>query len=166
VSTPTIRPATEPDLPAIARIYAEGIEDRIATFDTDPHPPEYFRGRLESTLPLLVAQRDRAVVAWAGVLPYSDREVYKGVGIYSIFVARAARGTGTGTTLLRALVGAAEARGLHKLVGRIFTTNKPSIAIAHACGFREVGVHRRHGRLHGEWRDIVVVERLLGDAAR
>jgi L-amino acid N-acyltransferase YncA len=30
---------------------------------------------------------------------------------------------------------------------------------------REVGVERRHGRLEGEWRDCVPVERLLGEAA-
>jgi phosphinothricin acetyltransferase len=164
--SPIIRPAAEADLPAIARIYAEGVEDRIATFDPEPHPPDHFLGRLQTGLPLLVAEREGAVIAWAGVLPYSDREAYSGVGIYSIFVARAARGTGTGTNLLRALVEAAEARGLHKLVGRIFTTNTASIAIAHACGFREVGIHNRHGRLDGEWRDVVVVERLLGEAAR
>jgi phosphinothricin acetyltransferase len=28
-----------------------------------------------------------------------------------------------------------------------------------------VGIHRRHGRIDGEWMDVLVVERLLGDAA-
>ena len=34
-----------------------------------------------------------------------------------------------------------------------------------AAGFVEVGVQRRHGRLDGEWKDCVLVERLLGEAA-
>ena len=165
VTAPLVRPATEADLPAVARIYAEAVEDRVATFDTDPHPPVHFLARLQTGLPMVVAEREGAVIGWAGVLPYSDREVYAGVGLYSVFVARAARGSGVGTLILRALVQASEARGLHKLVGRIFTTNQASIAVAHACGFREVGVHRRHGRLDGRWQDVVVVERLLGDAA-
>ena len=41
---------------------------------------------------------------------------------------------------------------------------RPSIALVKSCGWREVGVHRRHGRLDGEWKDVLVVERLLGDA--
>jgi hypothetical protein len=32
-------------------------------------------------------------------------------------------------------------------------------------GFREVGVYERHARLDGAWRDVVIVEALLGDAA-
>ena len=38
-------------------------------------------------------------------------------------------------------------------------------AIHRAAGFEEVGVQRRHGRLDGEWKDCVLVERLLGEAA-
>ena len=34
-----------------------------------------------------------------------------------------------------------------------------------AVGFDEVGIQRRHGRLDGQWKDCVLVERLLGDAA-
>jgi phosphinothricin acetyltransferase len=164
-STVAIRAAGRGDAATLARIFGEAVEDRIATFATAPHPPEEFTARIEAGLLLLVAEREGAVVAWAGVLPYSDREAYAGVGLYSIFVARSARGTGVGTRLLRALVAEAERRGLHKLVGRIFTANRASIAIAHACGFREVGVHHRHGRLDGAWHDVVVVERLLGEAA-
>ena len=31
-------------------------------------------------------------------------------------------------------------------------------------GFREIGVYRHHARLDGRWRDVVIVERLLGPA--
>jgi len=37
-----------------------------------------------------------------------------------------------------------------------------SIALLRACGRREVGVHRRHGALDGEWKDVLVVEKILG----
>ena len=66
---------------------------------------------------------------------------------------------------MEAAAEAAEERGYHKLVGKIFASNSPSIALVKACGWREVGVHRRHGRLDGEWKDVLMVERLLGDAA-
>jgi phosphinothricin acetyltransferase len=44
-------------------------------------------------------------------------------------------------------------------------SNEASLALARRCGFRDVGIHQPHGRLDGEWRDVLVVERLLGDAA-
>jgi L-amino acid N-acyltransferase YncA len=61
---------------------------------------------------------------------------------------------------------AAEAAGLYKLTSRVFADNAASIAAHVAAGFEVVGVQRRHGRLDGEWKDCVLVERLLGDAAR
>lgn len=66
---------------------------------------------------------------------------------------------------MEALLAEVEARGLWKLVGRIFPENEASLALCRALGFREVGVHHRHGKLDGAWRDVVVVERLLGEAA-
>jgi L-amino acid N-acyltransferase YncA len=80
-------------------------------------------------------------------------------------VARRARGDGVGRELLQALATEAEHRGYHKLLSRIFPENAASLALARACGFREVGVHRKHGKLDGAWKDTVVVERLLGEAA-
>jgi len=38
--------------------------------------------------------------------------------------------------------------------------------IADRVGFREVGTYSRHAKLDGVWRDTVIVERLLGEAAR
>jgi phosphinothricin acetyltransferase len=113
-----------------------------------------------------VAVRDGAVAGFARVAPYSDREAYAGVGEHGVYVARAARGEGIGRLLLDEVCRAAEAAGLHKLTSRIFSDNAASIAAHEAAGFVVVGVQRRHGRLDGEWRDCVVVERLLGDAAR
>ena len=86
-------------------------------------------------------------------------------GIASREATFEARGQGLGTTLLTALVDAATAAGLGKLIGRLFTSNAASLALARRCGLRDVGVHHRHGRLDGEWRDVLVVERLLGEAA-
>lgn len=37
----------------------------------------------------------------------------------------------------------------------------PSRALCRACGFREVGVYEKHGRLDGQWLDVVIVERLI-----
>jgi phosphinothricin acetyltransferase len=70
-----------------------------------------------------------------------------------------------GRRLLAALCDAAERAGYYKLTSRLFADNEPSRVAHRAAGFEEVGIQRRHGRLDGAWRDCVLVERLLGDAA-
>jgi len=105
------------------------------------------------------------VVGWASVGPYDDaHEYYAGVGEATLYVDPTARRGGAGRGLLTGLAEQAKRRGYHKLVGKIFTSNEPSIALVKSCGWHEVGVHRRHGRLDGEWKDVLVVERLLGEA--
>jgi phosphinothricin acetyltransferase len=106
------------------------------------------------------------VVGFARVSRYSDRCVYDGVGEHGVYVARSARGTGLGRALLLALCDDATGRGYYKLTSRLFADNGPSRAVHLAAGFEEVGIQRRHGRLDGRWKDCVLVERLLGDAAR
>jgi phosphinothricin acetyltransferase len=153
------------DLAAVAAIYNEGIEDRLATFETRPRSAGDVRAWLEEGLPFLIAVARDEVVGFARVSPYSDRCVYQGVGEHGVYVARAARGAGLGRTLLEALCEAAEQAGLYKLTSRVFTDNAASRRAHVAAGFHEVGVQRRHGRLDGRWKDCVLVERLLGDAA-
>ena len=161
----SIRPATTSDAAAVAAIYNEGIEDRLATFETRPRSAEEVAGWLSEELPFLVATAEEEVVGFARVSPYSDRCVYDGVGEHGVYVARAARGEGLGRQLLEALCDEAERVGLYKLTSRVFTDNAASRRAHVAAGFHEVGVQRRHGRLDGRWKDCVLVERLLGDAA-
>jgi phosphinothricin acetyltransferase len=160
-----IRRAAPQDAAAVTRIYNEGIEDRIATFETRPRTPAELEERIAGGEPMIVAERGGAVVGFASWTPYSDREVYAGVGVYTVYVARGARGARVGSALLTQLVADAAAAGLWKLQSLILTTNAASIALAHRCGFRDVGVHQRHARLDGEWRDALLVERSIGEAA-
>jgi phosphinothricin acetyltransferase len=161
-----LRAATEADGPAIAEIYNEGIAGRQATFDTTECSPAEAAGWAgRDGEPLLVAELDGRVAAFARVIRSSDRCAMSGVGEYTVYVAAHARGRGVGARLLEALVAEADRAGYWKLIGKIFTTNTPSAALAARAGFREVGVHERHGRLDGRWRDLLIVERLLGDAA-
>ena len=163
---PGVRPARPADAEAVAAIFEQGIEDRVATFETRPVAPEEWERRLASAEELvLVAEQDGRILAFAAAGPYADRhDYYAGIAEATMYVERASRRRGVGLKLLNALADAAGERGLHKLVGKILTTNHASIALVRECGFREVGVHRRHGRLDGEWKDVLVVERLLGDA--
>ena len=160
------RAATRADADAIARIYNEGIEDGVATFETRPRTAEHVLGWLEEGYPVVVGEDEGVVVAWASAPQYrAEKPHYVGVGDFSIYVARLARGRGAGRATLQALIEECESRGYWKLVSRIFPENEASLALCRSLGFREVGTYRRHGKLDGEWRDCVVVERLLGEAA-
>jgi len=160
------RAATRADAAAIAEIYTEGIEDGLATFETEPRTSADVEAWFEGPGPIVVAERDGRVVAWAAATPYRpDRAVYSSVAEFSVYVAREARGHGVGRATLDALVQASETAGLWKLVSRIFPENEASLALCRSAGFREVGLYRRHAKLRGEWRDCVIVERLLGEAA-
>jgi L-amino acid N-acyltransferase YncA len=149
----------------VAAIYNEGIAEREATFETRPRSKAEVAGWMVGSLPVLVAQVDGRVAGFAKIGSYSERAVYAGIGEHGVYVAGDARRLGVGRALLEALILAAEERGLHKLTSRIFSTNTASIALHEAVGFTVVGVQRHHGQLEGVWRDCVLVERLLGDAA-
>jgi phosphinothricin acetyltransferase len=159
----TIRPAMAGDAAVIARVYNQGIADRGATFETEPRTAADIEARLRSpdALPTLVAEVDGLVVGWAGLSAYRPRPCYSGIAEFSIYLDRGARGRGIGRDLLTALVDAARARGCWKLVSRIFPFNGASRALCRACGFREVGIYEKHGRLDGRWLDVVIVERLI-----
>lgn len=163
MSTIEIRRARAEDATDLARIFNQGIGERVATFETRRQQPDRFVGVIESGALVLVAEREGRVVGWAWVGPYSDpADYYSGVGEATMYVERDSRRTGIGRRLIEALAEEAPGRGYHKLVGKVFTSNAPSIALLRACGWREVGVHERHGTLDGEWKDVLVVEKLLG----
>jgi phosphinothricin acetyltransferase len=162
----TVRAAQPTDAPAIAALYNAGIAERQATFETRPREPAEIGAWFDPGLPFLVAEDENGrVLGFARVSPYSDRCVYSGVGEHGVYVSADARGRRVGRGLLEALAAESERHGLYKLTSRVFTTNAASRAAHRAAGFEEVGVQRRHGRLDGEWKDCVVVERLLGEAA-
>lgn len=156
------RPATPDDAPAMTAIYNEGIEDRVATFETRPRTPDDVRAWFDQPrFPIIVVEDAGRVVAFASTSLYRSRECYAGIAEYSVYVAREARGRGAGRAAMQALIEAAEAAGFWKLVSRIFVENAASRALMRSLGFREVGIYENHAKLDGVWRDVVIVERLL-----
>ncbi len=158
------RPATAADASRIAAIYNEGIEDRLATFETRLRSAAEVGAWLDGIHPVVVVEADGEVAAFAASSTYRPRECYAGVAEFSVYVARGVRGRGLGQVAMEGLIGAAEAAGFWKLVSRVFVENAPSRRLLTGLGFREIGVYRRHARLDGRWRDVVIVERLLGPA--
>ena len=160
-----VRPARREDAAQIARIYNQGIEDRVATFETRFRTAHDIERWFDAGFPVVVAgENEGPITGWAAAPPYRpERDAYRGVAEFSVYVDRASRGQGVGRVLMQELMAESARRGLWKLVSRIFRENEASLALCRAAGFREVGVYKRHARLDGAWKDCVIVERLLGD---
>jgi phosphinothricin acetyltransferase len=161
-----VRHALPEDAEAMCAIYNAAIAERSSTFETELRSAADFEARVaDERFPLIVSNGDKGVIGWAGIASYSTRPCYAGIGECSVYVAASARGRGVGTTLTEALAAAAEQRGFHKMIGKLFTDNITSVRLVERCGFKTVGVHSRHGQLDDAWRDVLVVERLLATSS-
>ncbi len=164
-SSLAVREARAGDLAAIRAIYNEGIADRVATLDLDPKTDaeiaDWFAVRSDGHYAVVVATRDDAVVGWASLNPFSHRCAYREVADLSIYVARAARGTGAGTALIRAVEDVARRNGFHKIVLFAVTFNAAGQRLYRKAGYREVGIFREQGVLDGRFVDVLAMERLF-----
>ena len=159
-----VRPATADDAEAICRIYNQGIEDRVATLETELRTPDERRQWLATRSPrqpVIVAETDAQILGWGSLNVYNPREAYRFVADFSIYVDRSARGQGVGLFMLTRLVELAREHGYHKLVLSAFPTNASGMALYTKLGFRTVGIYREQGRLDGRWVDTIIMEKLL-----
>jgi L-amino acid N-acyltransferase YncA len=147
------------DWSEVARIFEQGIATGNATFErAAPSWERWSAARCPE--PRLVARDASAVIGWAALSPVSTRQVYRGVGAVSIYVAPADSRRGVGRALLDGLINASERAGFWTLQAGIFPENTASIALHERCGFRLIGTHERIGQMpDGGWRDVVLYER-------
>ncbi len=163
-SGPRLRDATAADAAAIARIYNQGIEDRIATLETELRTAAERAAWLAARgprHPVLVAEDEGQAVGWASLNVFNPRAAYDHVADISVYVARERRGRGIGRLLLTALEQRARELGYHKLVLAAFPFNEAGMRLYRRCGFRTVGVYHEQGLLDGRWVDVVVMEKIL-----
>jgi len=146
------------DWPAVEAIYRDGIATRNATFETETPGWERWNAN-HHPHSRLVTRDENSVIAWAALSPVSTRRVYAGVAEVSIYVSTAVRGQGLGKALLLALIQHSERNGIWTLQAGIFAENAASLALHKSCGFREVGLREKIGRLDGKWRNVVLLER-------
>jgi len=153
--------------PAVREIYEQGIASGNATFETEL--PDWQKWdsshRKDCRLVAVEAGRD-SIIGWAALSSVSARRVYSGVAEVSVYAAAEARGRGVGKALLETLVTESEANGVWTLQAGIFPENKPSLALHKECGFLEVGVRRKIGKLGDVWRDVLLLERRSANVGR
>jgi len=153
-----IRALSFTDWELVRAIYLDGIATSQATFETEaPSWEAWDKNHLPA--PRLVAALDRSVVGWAALSPVSQRSVYAGVAETSVYVARYWHGQRVGRALLEALSAESENNGIWTLQASIFPENTASLNLHRSCGFRVVGTRQGIGKMNGNWRDTVLLER-------
>lgn len=151
-----VGPAGPDDADAIARIYNQGIVDRLATLETRPRTVDDVRGWFvcrSARHPVLVARAPGGeICGWASLNAYNPRECYDGVADVSVYVAREWRGKRAGSALVQGLT-----------VLAALAENEAARHLYSRAGFHNVGTYRRHGMLDGRWVDVRLMELLLQD---
>jgi phosphinothricin acetyltransferase len=154
-----VRPMVAADADAVLAIYQEGLDTDQASFETAaPSWVAFDAARLPDHR-FVAVDAENLVLGWVAVSPVSSRPVYAGVVEHSVYVARHARGRGVGLALLNALIASTESAGVWTIQSGVFPENPASLALHERAGFRVVGTRERVGRHHGQWRDVVLIER-------
>jgi phosphinothricin acetyltransferase len=168
--SPSIRDATEADLPRILEIFNRAIVHTTAVWSLTPvtldNRRTWLRERTANGFPVLVAGDEGDAAGFASYGVFRAYEGFKYTVEHSVYVHEGARGRGIGRALLTALIGHAEARGIHVMVGVIDAENAASIALHKSAGFVEAGVLRASGRKFDRWLDMLSMQKILGDAGR
>ena len=160
-----IRPATEGDLPAIAAIYNDAVRHTTAIWnetvvDVD-NRRAWHAARLAAGYPVLVGERDGAVVAYGSFGDFRAFDGYRFTVEHSVYVAEGARRLGIASALVKALADHAAALGKHVMVAGIAADNAASIALHARLGFVECGRMPEVGRKFGRWLDLVLMQKML-----
>ncbi|NNK88180.1 MAG: GNAT family N-acetyltransferase [Flavobacteriaceae bacterium] len=153
-----IRAMRETDWFDVSRIYEEGMNTGIATFETEIPAWLTFDSKFIAE-PRLVAEIDGNLIGFAVLSKVSSREVYSGVAEVTVYVERVSQGRGYGKELLNALIRSSESHGFWSLQASIFPQNEASIGLHLSCGFRQIGFKEGIGSRHGRWYDNLIFER-------
>ncbi|OJV66573.1 MAG: N-acetyltransferase [Clostridiales bacterium 38-18] len=154
-----IRTMKPGDWNEVSKIYLEGIQTKLATFQSEiPSYELWDAGHLP--FGRLVAVENQSILGWAALSAYSSRCVYSGVAELSVYVRANSKGKGVGTAILTRLVEVATENNIWTLQAGVIRENIPSRQLHIKCGFREVGYRERLGQMdNGNWHDVFLYER-------
>ncbi|MES2976810.1 MAG: N-acetyltransferase family protein [Pseudomonadota bacterium] len=165
---PLIRPSQESDLAEITAIYAHHVLHGTGTFETEPPSLDDMRTRradvLSKGLPYLVMEDAGKVIGFAYCNWFKPRPAYRFSAEDSIYLAPGTQRRGLGRALLDALCEKAEAAGVRKLIAVIGdSANLGSVGVHVAAGFQHVGILQSCGWKFGQWRDVVMMDKVIGE---
>jgi phosphinothricin acetyltransferase len=157
----TFRKATPDDLGQITEIYNDAIQKTTATFDTEPkslEQQESWFANHDAGHPILVAEEDGLIVAWASLSQWSDRCAYCDTAEISLYVREEYRGKGIGKQLMKAIIQEGKTTGLHTVIARIGGSNKISADLCKSFGFQYIGTMREVGKKFGQLLDVHLMQ--------
>jgi L-amino acid N-acyltransferase YncA len=160
----TIRPAARTDIAAITDIFNEAILTTTAVFYTEPRTVEEQTRWFDAhgpRHPVIVAELDGAVVGWAALTAWSDRQAYDGTAETTFYVKFEHRGQGIGRQLKQAIIDEARRIGFHTLIARVAEESGASLHLNEAAGFRHVGTLKEVGRKFGKLLDVHILQLML-----
>lgn len=162
--------ATPADAGGIAEIYAHYVLESTATFETEPPDEAEIARRLSDIVdagyPVLVTRDAGGRVLGVGYAHrYGPRVGYRYSVETTIFVRPDSLGRGIGGRMLTALVEDCERRGFRQAFAVIAASEPASVVLHARAGYRPVGTLAGAGWKHGQWLDVFVMQRQLGEGA-
>jgi phosphinothricin acetyltransferase len=165
MSTPSIRLATEDDLPAINEIYNYYVPRSTCTYQLEAETLEsrqaWFAHHPPGTYPVIVAELDGQVVGWGSLSKFRERAAYSPTVEASIHIDSQRHRRGLGRLLLSDLIERARRAGYHSIIGGSSADQAASIALQEGLGFQRVALLKEVGYKFGQWLDVVYLQLLL-----
>lgn len=153
-----VRPASDSDAEAIARIYNHYILDTTITFEEQPLSPEAMAERIRAIasagLPWLVAEQRGQVAGYAYASKWQGRCAYRFTVESTVYLDPAALGQGLGSQLYQALLAQLRDGSMHVVIGGIALPNPASVALHERLGFEKVAHFKEVGFKFDHWIDV------------
>ncbi|MCA6066472.1 N-acetyltransferase family protein [Chryseobacterium sp. RG1] len=143
----------------VLEIFQQGVNGGMATFETTVPTAEAWNMDYFNDCRWVLENETNEVVGWCALKPVSKREVYKGVAEVSIYFEDNYQGKGLGSVLLKKMILDSENHGFWTLQANIFSENEASLRFHQKNGFRIVGMRKKLGKLKGEWKDVIMLEK-------
>ncbi|MBY5035060.1 GNAT family N-acetyltransferase [Streptococcus gallolyticus] len=164
-----IRSARVEDAAQLLKIYEPYIRETAITFETEVPSVAEFEQRILETQkkhPYLVVEEEGQILGYAYAHPYYGRAAYAWTVELSIYIDQEARAQGLGTALYDLLEEKLAAQGVLNFLVCISLPNDASIAFHHKRGYEQVAHFKNVGYKLGSWRDIVWLQKSLGQSAQ
>lgn len=158
-----IRPAAVRDAEIIAEIYNDAVLNTTAIWNDKTvdvvNRIKWMSDRHDAGFPVIVAVDEAdTVLGYASYGDWRPWDGYRHTVEHSVYVHKAARGGGTGTMLMQALIGLAKDQDKHVMVAGIESENSASIALHKKLGFIDAGRMSEVGNKFGRWLDLTFLQ--------
>jgi len=159
-----VRRATPEDAERIAKVLGSIVDEGKFTV-LKKFSPEEERSYLQSLSDreaIFVAESGGKIVGLQSIdSPYKYSDKMEHVATIGTFVMDGFRGMGIGKRLAEATWSFAREKGYEKIVIAVLHDNERALSFYEKLGFKRVGVHKKHAKLGGEYKDEVIMEFFL-----